>query len=181
MSILETISRTFSIAHELRADHRTARVMRWNCCDKNEPGTWGSSGCKRRFHLPPSEGDPGFVAAVRKVVSLTVGYLLLPLYLCGAVHLRSSLCLEQLDRFSFRHTRFVRGTHARVLQQTQVHVESERWKPLAKNKTDSDLFYFYFYILLCGWNEVYLLFEHIRHQMMAILCLPLRISEAAMT
>ncbi|CAM9896024.1 unnamed protein product, partial [Sphacelaria rigidula] len=40
--------------------------MRWNCCDKNEPGTWGSSGCKRRFHLPPSEGDPGFVAAVRK-------------------------------------------------------------------------------------------------------------------
>ncbi|CAN0561899.1 unnamed protein product, partial [Ectocarpus sp. 12 AP-2014] len=29
------------------------RVMRWTCCDKNDPGSWGSSGCKTRCHFPP--------------------------------------------------------------------------------------------------------------------------------
>lgn len=43
------------------------RVMRWTCCDKNEPGTWGSSGCKNRCHFPPFEGHPKFINIVRKV------------------------------------------------------------------------------------------------------------------
>lgn len=41
--------------------------MRWTCCDKKEPGTWGSSGCKQRYHLPPPEGDAELVNIVRKV------------------------------------------------------------------------------------------------------------------
>eukprot|EP00752_Nemacystus_decipiens_P010357 g9227.t1 len=42
------------------------RVMRWTCCDKKEPGTWGSSGCKTRCHFPPFEGHPKLVDIVRK-------------------------------------------------------------------------------------------------------------------
>lgn len=45
------------------------RVMRWTCCDKSDPGTWGSSGCKTRCHLPPFDGHPDFVDIVRKVPS----------------------------------------------------------------------------------------------------------------
>ncbi|CAM9204617.1 unnamed protein product, partial [Discosporangium mesarthrocarpum] len=42
------------------------RVMRWTCCDSKEPGSWGSSGCKRRYHMPPADGHPEFVEIVKK-------------------------------------------------------------------------------------------------------------------
>lgn len=43
------------------------RTKRWTCCDRIEAGTWGSSGCKQRFHLPPFEGDPYLARIVQKV------------------------------------------------------------------------------------------------------------------
>ncbi|CAM9718166.1 unnamed protein product [Chrysoparadoxa australica] len=41
------------------------RIRRWTCCDEKDPGSWGSSGCLRRHHMPPLEGSP----ALREKVS----------------------------------------------------------------------------------------------------------------
>ncbi|CAM9187646.1 unnamed protein product [Choristocarpus tenellus] len=42
------------------------RTMQWTCCDSKEPGSWGSSGCKRRCHMPPANGHPELVEMVQK-------------------------------------------------------------------------------------------------------------------
>ncbi|KAH9149057.1 hypothetical protein AeRB84_005482 [Aphanomyces euteiches] len=34
------------------------RAMRWLCCDETEEGAFGSTGCKRRFHLPVRNDPP---------------------------------------------------------------------------------------------------------------------------
>ena len=43
------------------------RFRRWTCCDVRDEGHFGRNGCSYRAHMPPAEGDPGYIEKVKNI------------------------------------------------------------------------------------------------------------------